>query len=295
MATHYDTLEIKLSATAVEIKHAHRMLVRKYHPDMNCGSNRFVKQFKLVQEAYEVLSDFSKKRSYDNSINNYSASSSSSTSGSSSSTSSDKTSQRTYAKQNTDSNAWSDWVNKANAKREEDKKESEKREREKKEKEKRESESRKTNDYYSRFRTQEKRDGSRTTYTYTTDGDNYYETRSDAESMYNKMYNDNVDDLGDTLSETADMLSNASREIKEAEEARIKTEHDRIKAHREFHNQSEAFQKAKDELDRKREILARQMANESNAKAREENARKKYDKLCSDIKNILNRRNYKTF
>ena len=61
----YDVLGIARTASADEIKKAHRKLVRKYHPDVNRDNPKASDQFKEVQEAYDVLSDPTKRQSYD--------------------------------------------------------------------------------------------------------------------------------------------------------------------------------------------------------------------------------------
>ncbi len=61
---YYDTLGLKRSAGAEEIKRAYRKLARKYHPDVSKEKNAEAK-FKDVQEAYEVLKDPEKRSTYD--------------------------------------------------------------------------------------------------------------------------------------------------------------------------------------------------------------------------------------
>lgn len=60
----YETLEVKESASADEIKKAYRKLARKYHPDVNKEAKAEDK-FKEINAAYEVLSDKEKKQQYD--------------------------------------------------------------------------------------------------------------------------------------------------------------------------------------------------------------------------------------
>ena len=52
-------------ATPDEIKQAFRRLARKYHPDLNPGDKAAEEKFKDISEAYEVLSDKSKRSQYD--------------------------------------------------------------------------------------------------------------------------------------------------------------------------------------------------------------------------------------
>ncbi len=61
---YYDVLGINKGASEPDIKKAYRTLAKKYHPDVSTESNAEAK-FKEVQEAYEVLSDSSKRGQYD--------------------------------------------------------------------------------------------------------------------------------------------------------------------------------------------------------------------------------------
>lgn len=61
---YYEILGINQGATEEEIKKAFRVLARKYHPDVNKEKGAEEK-FKEIAEAYEVLSDVNKRRSYD--------------------------------------------------------------------------------------------------------------------------------------------------------------------------------------------------------------------------------------
>lgn len=61
---YYEVLGIGKSASDDEIKKAYRGLARKYHPDVNKEADAETK-FKEVKEAYDVLSDSSKRSQYD--------------------------------------------------------------------------------------------------------------------------------------------------------------------------------------------------------------------------------------
>src|SRR3954447_1434540 len=61
----YKVLGVSKSASAEELKQAHRKLVRKYHPDRNPGDEAAEARFKEVQAAYDVLSDPNKRKQYD--------------------------------------------------------------------------------------------------------------------------------------------------------------------------------------------------------------------------------------
>ncbi|KAF7286320.1 dnaJ heat shock protein family (Hsp40) member B6 mrj isoform X1 [Rhynchophorus ferrugineus] len=67
MVDYYRVLEVPKSATTVDIKKAYRKLALKWHPDKNPDNlEEATKKFKEISEAYEVLSDDSKRKLYDN-------------------------------------------------------------------------------------------------------------------------------------------------------------------------------------------------------------------------------------
>ncbi len=61
----YEVLGLKRDASDEEIKRAYRHLAREHHPDRNPGDKAAETRFKEVQEAYDVLSDKSKRSQYD--------------------------------------------------------------------------------------------------------------------------------------------------------------------------------------------------------------------------------------
>ena len=62
---YYEILGISKDSTGEEIKKSFRRLARQYHPDLNPGNKAAEEKFKDINEAYEVLSDPSKRAQYD--------------------------------------------------------------------------------------------------------------------------------------------------------------------------------------------------------------------------------------
>jgi molecular chaperone DnaJ len=62
---YYETLGVKKSASADDIRKAFRKLARKYHPDVNPGDKSAEEKFKAISEANDVLSDPKKRKIYD--------------------------------------------------------------------------------------------------------------------------------------------------------------------------------------------------------------------------------------
>ncbi len=72
MSNYYDLLEISKTATLQEIKSAYKKQALQFHPDRNAANPKEAQlaeeRFKLINEAYQVLSDPFKKMRYDNQL-----------------------------------------------------------------------------------------------------------------------------------------------------------------------------------------------------------------------------------
>lgn len=62
---YYQTLGVSRTASAEDIRKAYRELARKYHPDLHPDDDAAKEKFKQVQNAFDVLSDASKREMYD--------------------------------------------------------------------------------------------------------------------------------------------------------------------------------------------------------------------------------------
>lgn len=62
---YYAVLKVSRQASLTAIKQSYRRLARQLHPDLNPEDEAAAEQFKILNEAYEVLSDMAKRRHYD--------------------------------------------------------------------------------------------------------------------------------------------------------------------------------------------------------------------------------------
>ena len=66
---YFKILGISRNATDKEIKNAFRDLARQFHPDLHPNDMKAESEFKEINEAYEILSDQNKKKSYEEYLN----------------------------------------------------------------------------------------------------------------------------------------------------------------------------------------------------------------------------------
>lgn len=64
---YYDILQVNKNASQEIIEKAYKVLVKKYHPDLQKDElkQEYEEKLKLINEAYEVLSDEEKRKQYD--------------------------------------------------------------------------------------------------------------------------------------------------------------------------------------------------------------------------------------
>jgi tetratricopeptide (TPR) repeat protein len=68
LENYYHVLGVNYNVSPQELKLAYRKLAKQYHPDVNPDDTEKEEMFKLVSEAYYVLSDSDRKASYDLSL-----------------------------------------------------------------------------------------------------------------------------------------------------------------------------------------------------------------------------------
>ncbi|WP_209391329.1 DnaJ domain-containing protein [Chryseobacterium sp. RR2-3-20] len=71
MKDYYYFLGISRDASEEDIKKSYRKLSLKYHPDKNDNDDFFANRFREIQEAYEMLSDKSKRKAYDENLDSH--------------------------------------------------------------------------------------------------------------------------------------------------------------------------------------------------------------------------------
>lgn len=62
---YYTTLNVDRNATSDQLKKSYRKLAIKWHPDKNKGDSSAEEKFKKISEAYDILSDDTKRSQYD--------------------------------------------------------------------------------------------------------------------------------------------------------------------------------------------------------------------------------------
>ncbi len=71
--THYDNLKVARDAPPEVIRAAYKTLCHKFHPDRHGGSDKATQTFQLINEAYAILSDPSRRSHHDAWIAKYEA------------------------------------------------------------------------------------------------------------------------------------------------------------------------------------------------------------------------------
>lgn len=71
MKDYYYFLGIPHDASEEDIKKSYRKLSLKYHPDKNENDDFFADRFREIQEAYETLSDRSRRKTYDQNLESH--------------------------------------------------------------------------------------------------------------------------------------------------------------------------------------------------------------------------------
>ena len=72
MKNYYEILEVDKNASQEVIEKAYRALAKKYHPDLQQGvkQQEYAEKMKIINQAYDVLSDSMKRQEYNQKIEN---------------------------------------------------------------------------------------------------------------------------------------------------------------------------------------------------------------------------------
>ena len=72
MKKYYEILEVDKNASQEVIEKAYKTLAKKYHPDLQQGQNKqeYAEKMKIINDAYDVLSDNYKRTQYDEQLRN---------------------------------------------------------------------------------------------------------------------------------------------------------------------------------------------------------------------------------
>lgn len=63
--TLYEILDVSTEATIEEIKKQYKKMAIRFHPDKNPGNTETEEKFKEIADAYQILSDYDKRKQYD--------------------------------------------------------------------------------------------------------------------------------------------------------------------------------------------------------------------------------------
>ena len=72
MKNYYEILEVDKNASQEVIEKAYRTLAKKYHPDLQQGEKQqeYAEKMKIINQAYDVLSDSARRSQYNQQIEN---------------------------------------------------------------------------------------------------------------------------------------------------------------------------------------------------------------------------------
>lgn len=72
MKNYYEILEVDRNASQEVLEKAYRALAKKYHPDLQQGAmkEQYAEKMKIINEAYEILSDSAKREQYNEKLKN---------------------------------------------------------------------------------------------------------------------------------------------------------------------------------------------------------------------------------